>query len=135
MPHIIVEYSANVAQRTDIPELLTCLHEAALETGVFPIGGIRSRALERTTYRIADGDPRYGFVYIVMRIGQGRDQATKKAAAEAVFQAASRHLDGVFAGDPISLALEMQEIDSSLSFKRNTIHDDIKAKQATEPSP
>jgi len=132
MPHIIVEYSANVAQRTDIPKLLTCLHEAALETGVFPIGGIRSRAFERTTYRIGDGDPRYGFVSIVMRIGQGRDQATKKAAAETVFQAASRFLDDLFAGDPLSLALEMQEIDSSLSFRRNTIHDDIKDKQATK---
>ena len=132
MPHIIVEYSANVAQRTDIPGLLTCLHEAALETGVFPIGGIRSRALERTTYRIADGDPRYGFVSIVMRIGQGRDQATKQTAAEAVFRAASRYLEDLFAGDPVSLALEMQEIDSSLSFRRNTIHDDIKAKQAAE---
>ena len=42
MPHLIVEYSANLEPALDIRGLVEALHEAALETGVFPIGGIRT---------------------------------------------------------------------------------------------
>ncbi len=130
MPHIVVEYSDNLRERVDVAALIGCVHDAALTTGVFPLGGTRTRGSVRFDYKIADGDPRYGFIHIVMRIGQGRDQATKSAAAETVFQTASAFLDHAFETAPLALSLEMQEIDSSLSFKRNTIHDDIQSKQA-----
>ena len=50
MPHVIVEYSANLAAAVEIKSLLAALHEAALETGVFPAGGIRTRAERRDEY-------------------------------------------------------------------------------------
>ena len=73
MPHIIVEHSSNLSQHIEIPELLQSLHRAALETGVFPLGGLRTRAARRDDYVIADGHPDNVFIHVVLRIGHGRD--------------------------------------------------------------
>ena len=45
MPHFIVEYSSNLDDEIKIQKLLSTLHDATLETGVFPLGGIRFRAI------------------------------------------------------------------------------------------
>ena len=73
MPHVVVEFSANLRGRADVPRLLRTVHDAALATGVFPRGGTRTRAEERTDYLIADGHPDNAFVHVTLRIGHGRD--------------------------------------------------------------
>ncbi len=35
MPHFIVEYSANIEEQLDIPQLLKVLNDTAVSTGVF----------------------------------------------------------------------------------------------------
>src|SRR5262249_61145050 len=85
MPHIIVEYSANLRERIGPGKLVECVHQAALRTGVFPIGGTRTRAAERAYYRVADGHPDNAFVHVVMRIGHGRDLETRRRRAGEVF--------------------------------------------------
>lgn len=132
MPHIIVEYSANVETALKLPELLDSLHDAALRTGVFPIGGLRTRAARRDHYRIADRHAQNAFVHVVLRIGHGRELETRKRAAETVFDALCAHLQPVFASQPLGLSLELQEIDPVLSFKRNNLHDYVSRRQAEE---
>ncbi|HVS22711.1 MAG TPA: hypothetical protein VMU03_03215, partial [Gammaproteobacteria bacterium] len=53
LPHLIVEYSANIEREIALDELLDKLHARALETGVFPLGGLRVRAHRADHYRIA----------------------------------------------------------------------------------
>lgn len=48
MPHVVVEYSANIRDRVDLPRLIETLHATAIATGVSPEGGTRTRAAERT---------------------------------------------------------------------------------------
>ena len=62
------------------------------ETGVFPLAGIRVRAHPMPHYFVADGHPKNAFVDMVLRMGEGRSDATKSevgaflmARAEAVF--------------------------------------------------
>src|SRR5688572_33124611 len=81
MPHVIVEYSANLEGAVEVKALLQALHEAAIETGVFPAGGVRTRAERRDEYIVADGRPEAAFVHVMRRIGAGRDAATKKREA------------------------------------------------------
>ena len=71
MPHFIMEYSANLDEDLDIPELFRQLNETAIGTGVFPIGGIRTRAIRCEHYRIAEGDPDNTFIHLPPRWGQG----------------------------------------------------------------
>jgi len=67
MPHITVEYSANLEERLGIDALIGALHDAAIATGLFEIGGIRTRGSRRDHYRIADANPLNGFVAITVR--------------------------------------------------------------------
>ncbi len=129
MPHIIVEYSANIRRQIGPENLVGCVHQAALRTGVFPIGGTRTRAAERSCYRIADGHPDNAFVHIVLRIGHGRDLETRRRAAEEVFGEVCKFLEPLFQGSPLGISLEVQEIDPAVSLKKNNLHEHVRARQ------
>ena len=126
MPHFTIEYSANLDSRLDIGAVCEVVRKAAVETGIFPLGGIRVRAVRCEHYAIADARQDYGFLDMVLRIGEGRDLPTRKTAGEHVFQALSRHLDPVFASSKFALSFDMQINDKDTSWKRNNIHDALK---------
>ena len=130
MPHVITEYSANLEGAVDIAALVKELHETAIASGLFEVGGIRSRAKKREIFRVADGDPENGFVFIMARLAPGRPAEKRKALGEALLATASMRLEPVFASRGLSLAVEIQELDGEYTFRRNNLHERIKAKQA-----
>jgi 5-carboxymethyl-2-hydroxymuconate isomerase len=127
MPHFTLEYSANLDARVDMDKVVEVVRKAAVETGIFPVGGIRVRAIRCEHYAIADGNPHLGFIAMVLRLGEGRDLATRQKAGEHVFRALSDHLDPVFASSKFALSFEMQINDKDMSWKRNNIHEALKA--------
>lgn len=126
MPHFTIEYSANLDARVDMAAIVEVVRKAAVETGIFPLGGIRVRAVRCEHYAIADGDPQHGFLAMVLRLGEGRDLAARKKAGEHVFRALCDHLDPVFANSKFALSFDMQINDKETSWKRNNIHDALK---------
>ncbi|WP_369725286.1 5-carboxymethyl-2-hydroxymuconate Delta-isomerase [Bradyrhizobium sp. LLZ17] len=130
MPHFTIEYSANLDDRLDMTLVCEVVRKAAVETGVFPLGGIRVRAIRCEHYAIADARQDYGFLDMVLRLGEGRDLPTRKKAGEHVFQALSRYLDPVFAASKFALSFDMQINDKDTSWKRNNIHDALKVEAA-----
>jgi 5-carboxymethyl-2-hydroxymuconate isomerase len=127
MPHFTIEYSANLDGRLDMAEVVEAVRKAAIETGIFPLGGIRVRAIRCEHYAIADGRHDYGFLDMVLRLGEGRDLATRQKAGEHIFRALSQHLDPVFASSRFALSFDMQINDKDTSWKRNNIHEALKA--------
>ncbi|MGY3528748.1 5-carboxymethyl-2-hydroxymuconate isomerase [Bradyrhizobium sp. USDA 4452] len=126
MPHFTIEYSANLDDLVDMGATVELVRKAAVETGIFPLGGIRVRAIRCEHYAIGDGRKTYGFLDMVLRLGEGRDLATRKKAGEHIFQALSAHLDPVFAKAKFALSFDMQINDKETSWKRNNIHDALK---------
>jgi 5-carboxymethyl-2-hydroxymuconate isomerase len=122
MPHIIIEYSANLAEDIDVPGLVSAVHQAALETGIFPIGGLRTRAARRNIYAIADGHPDNAFVHVQVRIGAGRTPEIRQSAADQIFAAVKANTVKTFAIRPLGLTLELVEIDPVGSLKHNGLH-------------
>ena len=127
MPHFTIEYSANLDDRVDIGKTCEVVRKAAVETGIFPLGGIRVRAVRCEHFAIADGNPKLAFLDMVLRLGEGRDLATRQKAGEHVFKALSAHLDPVFAETKFALSFDMQINDKETSWKRNNIHEALKA--------
>lgn len=132
MAHIIVEYSAGLRGRLDLHALLGALHRAAAESGVFPLGGLRTRAYAAEDYVIADGHADNGFVHVMLRVGHGRDLETRRKAGEAIFAALSAQLAPLFAGSPLGLSLEMQEIDPVVTFKQNNLHEYVRRRAGAQ---
>ena len=128
MPHFTIEYSANLDEVIDIDAVCELVRNAAVQTGMFPLGGIRVRAIRCAHFAIADGRPGLGFLDMILRIGEGRDLITRQKAGEHVFKALSTFLDPAFARSGFALSFDMQINDGDTSWKRNNIHELMKAK-------
>lgn len=135
LAHLFIEYSANLRERLDLPAFVGAVHQAALDTEIFPPGGLRTRAYETSAYCIADGHPDNAFVHIWIRVGHGRDVPTRRAACEKIFAAACGQLEALFAAMPLGLSLEMQEIDPQFSLKKNNLHDYVKSRRSRPAAP
>src|SRR5437016_13544038 len=72
MPHVIVEYSANI--EADIPpqRLVEEIHQAAITSGIAEPVAVRTRLKRREHYRVGDGSPEDAVVHIDIRGRQGR---------------------------------------------------------------
>src|SRR6476620_7353367 len=130
MPHFTIEYSANLDARVDMGAVVELVRKAAVETGIFPLGGIRVRTVRCEHYAIADANPHLAFLDMVLRLGEGRDLATRKKAGEHIFKALSAYLDPVFTETKFALSFDMQINDKDTSWKRNNIHEALKVETA-----
>jgi 5-carboxymethyl-2-hydroxymuconate isomerase len=130
MPHFTIEYSTNLDAQVDMGKVVELVRKAAVETGIFPLGGIRVRAVRCEHYAIADGQKNLGFLDMVLRLGEGRDLPTRQKAGEHIFKALSAYLDPVFADLKFALSFDMQINDKETSWKRNNIHEALKVETA-----
>ena len=130
MPHLIVEYSANIEDQISLDALLDNLHTCALRTGVFPLGGLRVRAHRAAAYRIADKAPDNGFVHVTALIGHGRPLDVQQRAAEELFAALTAHLEPLYAKSPLAISLNVEEFHPVLNFKKNNLHEYVKRRGA-----
>jgi len=121
MPHFHIDYSANLEARLEISGLLTVLRDAAMETGIFPLAGIRIRATACDHWIIADGNPDHAFLDISIRLRAGRSAEAKKQATGHIFAAAEAFCADVMATSSFMLSLEMRDIDPELSPKASSI--------------
>jgi 5-carboxymethyl-2-hydroxymuconate isomerase len=123
MPHFIAEYTANLRGRTDIRAMLKKVNQVLIDQGgVFPIGGIRSRAIELHDYVMADDEEDYAFVHCTLKIGAGRSDAEKKKACEELFAMIKDHFAPLFAAGYFALSMELREFDEGGSYKHNNVH-------------
>ena len=125
MPHFSIEYSANLEDMADIAALCDHLRRAAIDTGVFPMPGIRVRAFRADHVSIADGDAKHAFLDLSIRLRGGRAPEAKARATQAVFDALKAFMAPALASHSIALSVEMRDIDPELSPKTGTIRDHL----------
>lgn len=121
MPHVQIDHSPGLGAHLDIPALCRAIRDAAVETGVFPLAGIRVRASACDHVVIADGSPEHAFLDISVRLRGGRDLATRQRATEHLFAAAKRECATLLAESSFALSMEMRDIDPELSPKASSI--------------
>ena len=115
MPHLVILYTPNLDADTDMTVLCRSLADTMLavldEDGkqVFPTGGTRVLAYPAAHYAVADGRRDYSFVYLNLRMGAGRSDATKKSAGDAVLAAAKAHFDPLMARRLVGITVQVDE--------------------------
>ena len=122
MAHFIVEYTHNIAVDADIPGLLRKANEALIAQQVYPIGGIRSRAIELTHWRMADGAEDYAFVHATFKLGAGRAREIRQRTGDALFEMMKTHFAELYARRYLALSLELYEFDEAGTWKHNNVH-------------
>ncbi|MEV4700207.1 tautomerase family protein [Pseudomonas brassicacearum] len=121
MPHFIAEYTDNIEQHVDLPGLFEQVHATRGDSGVFPLGDIRSRGVRLDTWRMADGKHDYAFVHMTLKVGYGRDLATRQAVAQRLFDVITAHFADLRAQRLLALSFEMVELHEQLNFKQNNV--------------
>jgi 5-carboxymethyl-2-hydroxymuconate isomerase len=130
LPHLIVEYSANIEHAIALDDLLDKLHASAIRSGIFPIGGLRVRALRMDRYRIADCHPDNGYVHVTAIVGHGRPLDVRERVGAELFAMLTEHLDGAFRAGPLAISFNMQEFHPQLNFKKNNLHEYVRKRGA-----
>lgn len=122
MPHFYAECTDNIRDEADLPGLFAKVNQTLADTGVFPIGGIRSRAIWLDTWQMADGKHDYAFVHMTLKIGSGRSLESRKQVGEALFDLIKEHFAGLMKTRYLALSFTMEELDPTLNFKQNNVH-------------
>lgn len=128
MPHLTVEYTGNLGAQADIPALLRKANTVLIaQGGVFPTGGIRSRAIRLDDFCVADGTADDAFVHLTLKIGAGRSAEQKTKTGDDLFAMVKDHFAEIFASRFLALSLEIQEFSEAGTWKQNNIHGRYKA--------
>jgi 5-carboxymethyl-2-hydroxymuconate isomerase len=137
MPHLVILYTPNLEAKTDMTALCRSLADAMLkvrdEEGkqVYPTGGTRVLAYPAAHYAVADGGAAgkaagnsgdYAFVYMNLRMGKGRSDATKLAAGNAVSTAAKAHFASLLASEHMGLTVQVDEGHEAFDAKHSSLH-------------
>jgi 5-carboxymethyl-2-hydroxymuconate isomerase len=121
MPHLTIEYSNNVAVSCDIQTLVDRVHTVAADHELPPEVGLRTRAVGREHYRIADGDQRYGFISLIARVGPGRSSQLKNDFLNLMLDTIEAFVSDCAPHVILALSGEVQEIDAANRVNRNQI--------------
>lgn len=122
MPHFIAECTDNIREQADLSGLFSKVNDALAATGIFPIGGIRSRAIWLDTWQMADGQHDYAFVHMTLKIGAGRSLESRQDVGDMLFTLIKAHFAALMASRYLALSFELDELHPTLNYKQNNVH-------------
>ena len=115
MPHLKIEYTANLDAETDIGALCKTLARTVVglkdehEQPVFPLHGTRVLAYPAPHYAVADGEEDRAFVYLNLRITPGRSPERLLAVGDALLAQAKAHFAPLLASRALRITLHIDE--------------------------
>ena len=108
MPHLTLEYTENLD--FEVQALLAQLHSELVATGAINLKGLKSRAVQRDEYRIADGNPDYAFVHVNLLIREGRLPEVQREFAQRVLAVLKETFGDRFENGYLSLSVDIKEM-------------------------
>jgi 5-carboxymethyl-2-hydroxymuconate isomerase len=136
MPHLKIDYSADLDAHTDMTALCNALAAAlaglcdAQGKALFPLAGTRVLACPAPHHAVAGGRSGYGFVYLNFRITPGRSRALVDAAGEALLATLNRHFAKLLAERPLGITLHIDEVAPAWEGKSSNLAAHLASGQA-----
>ena len=137
MPHLVILYTGQLDAEVNMTTLCRQLADAMLtitdEQGkqVFPTGGARVLAYPAPHHAVADGGAAglaaggtgdYAFVYLNVRMGRGRTEATQQRAGQTLSAVAQAFFAPVMAQRHIGITLQIDEGTEVFDAKHSNLH-------------
>ena len=92
MPHLILEYSANLRDVYPTSRALASLHRSMVKSELFTVSDIKSRAYEASDFLMGEKDSTTSFAHVTVYLMEGRTLAQKVALSESLRDHLARHL-------------------------------------------
>jgi len=118
VPHCIFEYSANIADDPDWPQILKTTHDKLVATGQFIAEDIKSRVIRHDHYLIGNGEGNQSFVTLDLQILDGRSDNIKRDLSSAAMAILVAAFPKSLAGQKCSITVQVTEIDRA-SYQRH----------------
>ncbi|MDN3576337.1 5-carboxymethyl-2-hydroxymuconate Delta-isomerase [Chitinimonas viridis] len=117
MPHIVIEYTDNLAEQPDFRQLFAELHAALVETGDVAEIDIKSRAIRLTDWYVGDGNASHAFVHLKLYLINRRTVAFKRRALAALQPVVAAHFPRTLAERQCQLCFETIDMDGDTYAK------------------
>ncbi|MEJ2734235.1 MAG: hypothetical protein P8189_11830, partial [Anaerolineae bacterium] len=98
-------------------------HSELVATGARNLKGLKSRAVQRDEYRIADGNPDYAFVQVSLLIREGRPPEVQREFAQRVMTVLKETFGDRFENGYLSLSVDIKEMREGIALTFHNIPD------------
>ena len=137
MPHLVILYTGQLDAEVSMGTLCQQMAQAMLTVKddegkqVFPTGGTRVLAYPAPHYAVADGGVAgkaagstgdYAFVYLNLRMGRGRSEATQQRAGQTLVEVAKTFFAPVMAQRHIGVTLQIDVGQEVFDAKHSNLH-------------
>ncbi len=109
MPHIVIEYSANLPHKNELIGVAPLIHYALMETIAASESACKTRLIKHDDFHISNGDPINSFVHVSVAILSGRSQEQKDAAGAKIMEIL-RNAVGLDQGLDVKASVEIREL-------------------------
>ena len=117
MPHMTLEYTANLAETPPTPELFLSVHGLLNAVAGIRSENCKSRWREVEEWVVGSGDSDSAFVHLEIRFLEGRGLEVQQAVGEGVLGILKDHFLPGPEGVDIQITVDIQEMRKSTYFK------------------
>jgi 5-carboxymethyl-2-hydroxymuconate isomerase len=117
MPHLTLEYTANLQHRAPSRDLLLSIHRALEAIGGIKIENCKSRWYEVENWVTGGGEGPSAFVHLDLRFLEGRPEETKGAIGRAALELLKTHFGPGQQGLDLQITVEVRDIRGAAYFK------------------
>jgi 5-carboxymethyl-2-hydroxymuconate isomerase len=110
VPHCIFEYSANVADNPDWPQIMCKVHDRLISSGQFLAGDIKSRVIRHDNCLIGNGEVNQSFVTLNLQILDGRSDEIKRELSGLALEILVAAFPKSLAEQKCSITVQISEI-------------------------
>ncbi|CAL9394919.1 5-carboxymethyl-2-hydroxymuconate Delta-isomerase [Streptomyces sp. enrichment culture] len=111
MPHLVLEYSADIREDMDPAALFGRLHPAPADAGDFRLQDFKSRALRMDRYFIGDGTSEQSFVNLDVRTFGGKSTEARAAISQAALAVLAEAFAATLRETACDISVQVTELD------------------------
>lgn len=117
MPHLTLEYTANLSGQSPDPGLLLGIHQLLESVAGIAIGNCKSRWREVDAWVVGSGQPDSAFVHLDIRFMEGRTDQVRDAVGRQALQLLRAHFTPPPPGLDLQITVEIRDILKTSYFK------------------
>jgi len=113
MPHLVLEYSANIIEKHAMDRLFRVCHETLAKELPTEINSCKSRALECSSYYVGSGEPGNAFIHAALKVLPGRTPEQLRHVGSKVMETLKSHFSESLQTLSLQITLEVVELPST----------------------
>ena len=117
MPHLILEYTANIQQEIDSDTLFSSLHRILATTGGINVENCKSRVISLEDFFIGQGNKSNVFVHLDITFLHGKPAELQQAIGKKCLTYLKEYFSPSVAKNALQITVVINEIQKSAYFK------------------